>query len=421
MNPQSAMQTLSTTPKVDARLWMISLVCFCVMAVDGFDTASIAYVAPTLALQWKVAHAALTPAFVMTSVGAVIGYLLSGGLVARYRRRNVIVLTMIAFALLSAGTAFAGSIMAISVMRFMTSICLGCVAPATISCTVDHAPEHRRATATIVAGMGLSAGAALGGLLASWLIAHYGWRSVFITGGALPLVLVPIVWSALRGSDASEAVMPPACDALPHGDARPRIGALFQRRFALSTVLIWAIAFLSFLVTYQFVFWVPTLLVSYGFSAASASLGSTASSIGGIAGSLALVLFVGRCGLQRSLMILACLAIACIAWLGLGGVDQGAVLLLIAGVGAGTMSGCVGQAALAVLLYPSHLRTTGVGCAAAAGRIGAIVGPATGGALFSLGFTAQQIVLTSCLPCFVIIALLTASKIHSARASEAGK
>ncbi|WP_199203002.1 hypothetical protein [Paraburkholderia madseniana] len=34
--------------------------------------------------------------------------------------------------------------------------------------------------------------------------------------------------------------------------------------------------------TYQFMFWIPTLLVSYGFSPASAALGSAASAIGGI-------------------------------------------------------------------------------------------------------------------------------------------
>ncbi|OLL28573.1 hypothetical protein BTH42_26580 [Burkholderia sp. SRS-W-2-2016] len=395
------------------------------MAVDGFDTASIAYVAPTLALQWHIAPAALTPAFVATSIGAVLGYLLSGALVERWGRRNVMSAAMFAFGALSLATAFAGSIGAIAAMRGITAICLGCVVPAAISCTADQAGERFRAAATVAATTGLSAGAALGGLLAALLIARYGWQSVFVVGGVLPLVLLPFVRLALRGTDPGEAggVSPgntgnaanTSNAAAQENSSRPRLSALFQRPFALTTVLIWAIAFVAFLVTYQFMFWVPTLLVSYGFAPATAALGSAASALGGIAGNLVLLALVGRYGVQRSLIALAALAIGCIVCLGLLPLGQGAVLLLIAGVGAGTTSSCVGQATLAVLSYPAALRTTAVGGAAAAGRVGAIVGPATAGALLSLGFASQRIVLLSCVPIALTIVLLALSYLHARR------
>jgi AAHS family 4-hydroxybenzoate transporter-like MFS transporter len=92
-------------------------------------------------------------------------------------------------------------------------------------------------------------------------------------------------------------------------------------------------------------------------------------------------------------------------------VDQSAVLLLIAGVDAGTTSACVGQATLAVMAYPPALRPTGVGCAAAAGRVGAVVGPAIGGILLTLGFSPQRIMLFNCLPIFLIIVLLAISQV----------
>ncbi|WP_408399729.1 MFS transporter [Paraburkholderia nemoris] len=205
MKPASPAQIAAPPAAVDAKLWIVGLVCFCVMAVDGFDTASIAYVAPTLAREWHIAHAALTPAFLATSIGAVIGYVSSGALVARIGRRRLIVLATVAFALLSLGTALAGSIVSISAMRLVTAVCLGWVVPAAISCNADHAGEQSRAAATIAATTGLSAGAALGGVLASLLIAHHGWRSVFIAGGALPLMLLPFVWVALNGTDNQKA------------------------------------------------------------------------------------------------------------------------------------------------------------------------------------------------------------------------
>ncbi|MFM0097903.1 MFS transporter [Paraburkholderia nemoris] len=419
MKPASPAQIAAPPAAVDAKLWIVGLVCFCVMAVDGFDTASIAYVAPTLAREWHIAHAALTPAFLATSIGAVIGYVSSGALVVRIGRRRLIALATVAFALLSLGTALAGSIISISAMRLVTAVCLGWVVPAAISCTADHAGEQSRAAATIAATTGLSAGAALGGVLASLLIAHHGWRSVFIAGGALPLMLLPFVWVALNGTDNQKADGSAIHTDTPNASQSSSIVALFRHQLALGTALIWSIAFLAFLVTYQFMFWIPTLLVSYGFSPASAALGSTASAIGGIAGNMALLLFVGRYGVQRSLILTACLAIGCIVCLGLLSVDQSAVLLLIAGVGAGTTSACVGQATLAVMAYPPALRPTGVGCAAAAGRVGAVVGPAIGGILLTLGFSPQRIVLLSCLPIFLIIALLAISQGYSRRSPAA--
>lgn len=415
MKPASPAQIASPPSAVDAKLWIIGLVCFCVMAVDGFDTASIAYVAPTLAREWHISHAALTPAFLATSIGAVIGYVSSGALVARMGRRRLMVLATVAFALLSLGTALAGSIISISVMRLVTAVCLGWVVPAAISCTADHAGEQSRAAATIAATTGLSAGAALGGVLASLLIAHHGWQSVFIAGGALPLMLLPFVWIALGGTDNQKADISAICKDTPNAPQSSGIAALFRHRLALGTVLIWPIAFLAFLVTYQFMFWIPTLLVSYGFSPASAALGSTAGAIGGIAGNMVLLLFVGRYGVQRSLILTACLAIGCIVCLGVLSVDQSIVLLLVAGAGAGTTSACVGQATLAVMAYPPALRPTGVGCAAAAGRVGAVVGPVIGGILLTLGFSPQRIVLFSCLPIFLIIALLAISQIYQRR------
>jgi AAHS family 4-hydroxybenzoate transporter-like MFS transporter len=79
---------------------------------------------------------------------------------------------------------------------------------------------------------------------------------------------------------------------------------------------------------------------------------------------------------------------------------------MIAGLGAGLVTGGVGQSALAVSLYPRSLRTTGVGWALALGRTGSIVGPAIGGLLLSFGWSARDIVLTAIFPASLAILVL---------------
>jgi len=151
--------------------------------------------------------------------------------------------------------------------------------------------------------------------------------------------------------------------------------------------------------------------ISFGLSTSSAPLDVAASALGGIAGNLFLFALATRLEVQRSLIVTLSIAMLCVVGFQIVGLDRWAVLLLIFGVGVGTSSACVGQAALATVLYPASLRTTGVGNAAAIGRVGAIMGPSAGGILISLGISAQHIVLLSCIPLSIVAIVLVISQI----------
>lgn len=394
--------------------WLICAVCFCVMTVDGFDTAAIAYVAPSLTQLWHLPHAAMTPAFVATSAGAVLGYLASGAIARTVTRRTMISLAMLAFGGFSLLTVISSGIASISAIRFLTTICLGVVVPASISIAADSAPDNARASATIAATTGLSVGAAFGGLASSKLIAGYGWEAVFIAGGILPVLFLPLVWSVLPRNAAASGTNDVAHRARDNSSWFQQVKGLFAPGLVAETAIVSLVAFFGFLVTYLFVFWTPMLLLSFGFSATSAPVGVAASAMGGIAGNLLLFVLATRLGVQRSLLLTLSIAVLCIVGFQIEGLSRWAVLLLIFGVGVGTTSACVGQSALATVLYPAALRTTSVGNAAAIGRVGAIMGPSAGGILISLGMSAQHIVLLSCIPLSIVAIVLVVSQMRVA-------
>jgi MFS transporter, AAHS family, 4-hydroxybenzoate transporter len=395
----------------DARAtWAITIICFLILVVDGYDTATIAFVAPSLSKLWNVPQAALTPAFVLTSVGAVLGYVLAGPLARRFGRRRPILCNMLIFGILSFATTRASSVGIMSLLRLITAVALGCVVPAAISCASDHAGRIGKSVVTIGVTTGLSVGTAFGGLLASRLLSHYSWQSVFVCAGFFPLVLLPFAAFALRADDRSRVTQ--VAQEQPAS-----VATLCLTPYRNRTLIIWTIAFLAFLVTYQFIFWIPTLLTSYGFTANSAALGVFACSLGGIVGNLVMLPLVRWFKFRYVMAGFGCLAIACILATRFVGTDNVLLLWLIAGIGAGTATGCVGQAALAVLTYPDSLRTTGVGYAAAAGRFGAIIGPATGGALLSLGLPAAQIITLFCAPIVLVVVLLIVSARRERHAS----
>ncbi|KXV05328.1 hypothetical protein CR51_12760 [Caballeronia megalochromosomata] len=399
--------------------WLICAVCFCVMAVDGFDTAAIAYVAPTLTQLWHLPHAAMTAAFVATSAGAVLGYVASGAVARRVSKRTTILLAMLAFGGFSLLTVISTGTTSIVIIRFLTTICLGMVVPAAITIAADSAPDNARASATIAATTGLSAGAALGGLVSQRLIAGYGWEAVFVAGGIVPLLLLPLVWYVLPRRQLLTEMTEAESSVTDSSSWFQEIRGLFAPELLSATITVWLVAFFGFLVNYLFVFWTPMLLLSFGFSAASAPLGAAANALGGIAGNVLLFVLATRFGVQRSLLATLSIALLCIFGFQVDGLGRWAVLLLISGVGVGTISACVAQSALAAVLYPPTLRTTSVGNAAAIGRVGSIMGPSAGGILILLGISAQHVVLLSCIPLSIVAVVMVISQVTASGKNKA--
>src|SRR5436305_3585447 len=173
------------------------LTCAAVLFLDGFDTQAIGYVAPSLAREWSLTKGALGPVFSAGLFGLMIGALLLGPLADRIGRRKIIILCTLAFGLGTLATALVQDVNTLLVIRFLTGLGLGGAMPNTVAMTSEFSPHRRRATMVMVMFCGFSLGAALGGLLAAALIPQFGWRSVFVVGGAAPLLLLPIIASRL--------------------------------------------------------------------------------------------------------------------------------------------------------------------------------------------------------------------------------
>lgn len=367
-------------------------VCFTIVTLDGLDTTSIAFVAPVLSRAWNITPAAFTPAFVATSVGAVIGYMLSGPVAARWGKRQAAIWSVLIFGLGTLATVLATDIVSISIIRLITAIGLGGCLPIAVAAGADIMPSRYKETAAMLVATGLSAGSVIGGLIALPLIRNHGWTSIFIVGGIAPLLILPLfVWILPKETQTAKGGNP--------------VLALFSDGLATSTVLLWIFAFLVFIDAYALMFWIPTLLVDFGFEPSQAPLATAAFGTGGLVGNVILMLLVARFGIKPMLIAICLFAIACIVALSKGATAS-LLLPLIAGLGAGFICCCVGQAALAVSLYPSALRTTGVGWASASGRVGSIFGPALGGLMVSLGWAPRDIILTAIAPAVLAIVVL---------------
>ena len=392
------------------------VICAAVLFLDGFDTQAIGYVAPALAREWGLTKGALGPVFSAGLFGLMIGALLFGPLADRIGRRKIIVFSTVAFGLGSLATAFIPDVNSLLAIRFLTGLGLGGAMPNAIAMTSEFSPRRRRATMVMIMFCGFSVGAALGGLLAAALIPDFGWRSVFIVGGAAPLLLAPIL--ALRLPESvrflvltghaqqrvaallkrinSKAAFAPATRFVVHEPELTGMPVLhlFRSGRTLVTLLLWVVFFMSLLDLYFLAYWLPTVLNDLGASVSGAALIGSMLQVGGVVATFVLGSIIDRFSF-RALTLVYFIAVFAVGAIGQFG--HSAVLVTIAVFAAGfcIIGGQIAANALAAAFYPTAIRATGVGWALGIGRVGSIVGPLVGGALLAMKWSAAEVFMTA--------------------------
>lgn len=376
----------------------IIVVCFLIVVFDGMDTISITFVAPALADLWDLPPSAMTSAFLATSLGAVVGYGIGGPLAMRWGPRCVALVSVALFGVGAMATVFAIGVASLAAIRFVTAIGLGAALPIAVAAATNAVSARHKGAAAILTASGLSFGGVVAGLAGIPLMRRFGWTSVFVVGGLFPVLLLPAVFKTIPNANIAVAV-----------GARPMTAAaMWERPLIARTLLLWLFSFLVFVDAYALLFWLPTVLTTVGVPKEQAPASAAAFAMGGLIGDIVLAFLISALTPVWTLALSCVVGILFVAVFGLMHISQSLILPLVVGMGAGFIPCCVGQSALAVSFYPPYLRATGVGWAAAIGRIGSILGPAVGGLVLFLGWSPQEIVLTAIIPAICALGALFA-------------
>jgi MFS transporter, AAHS family, 4-hydroxybenzoate transporter len=153
-----------------------------------------------------------------------------------------------------------------------------------------------------------------------------------------------------------------------------------------STINLWIALFMAFATLYFLTTWIPKLASSAGLSMELAIYAGTVFNLGAFAGIMTQGYLSSHFGLKRT--IFGFLAATAILMVIFGFFKGSAVVLVLFGlIGFGVQGGFVGLYAVAARLYPTEIRSTGVGFAMSAGRVGGIAGPFFGGLLIGTGLS----------------------------------
>lgn len=369
----------------------------CLVLMDGFDVQVIGFVAPALLRSWQLQPNALGPIFGAGLFGMLVGSTSLGMLADRIGRRPVIIGATFFVAVCVIATAVASSVPQLLVLRFMTGLGLGGVLGNAVTLASEYCPSARRASLLMAISCGFTAGAIFGGMLAAVLIPRFGWPSVFIVGGLLPLIVgilsvhglpeslqLLLVWRAPPARLeywlkrlAPDALAPLTTDAQIHPDALRKASVLdlLQDGLGLRSVLLWAVSFANLLNLFFLANWLPLLATRMGYSDSWGVLLGTTLQAGGIGGALLLGRLIDRFGFYRVLVPSFLLGTVMILAIGRPELSIAIKCAVVLFAGATIVGGQPGINTLATSIYPTPLRATGVGWCLGIGRAGSIVGP----------------------------------------------
>jgi MFS transporter, AAHS family, 4-hydroxybenzoate transporter len=413
---------------------------FLAMVADGFDIAGLASAAPNMARTWQIAPKAFAPALSASLFGILVGAPLLGYMGDRFGRKPMIVIGSLIFSLGTLATASTRNLDQVVLLRVLTGIGLGGIMPNAVALTAELAPARLRATLIVLMFIGISVGAALPGTIQAWLIPHYGWPVMFWIGGAVPLIVTGcLLWKLPESAKFLATQEERSADLLATiRSLRPdlkiaegtRITAapapivrgtgltqILGGAFAILTPMLWVCFAGALMANFFLNSWLPLLFESSGFTAPQSGIAISSYHLGGVLGGLLVSLVLPRFGfvIIAALFLLAALAIASI---GLFNHSYALVVGWVLLAGSCTVGAQFGNLAAAGLLYPTALRSRGVGWALGIGRIGSIVGPLLGGLLIGLKVPPSRLFIFAAVP--MVVGLIASVVIARLRYAKVG-
>ena len=406
-------------------------VSFLLMLVDGYDNISIAYIAPLLVQEWGIDKSALGPLFSAGLLGGLFGPPLFGYLADRFGRKYAVICGAFFFGLFTLAQVWANSLGSMMGLRFIAGIGIGGILPITVALNTEFAPRRIRASMIMLSFVGVALGGAMGGLVSSMYMGTYGWQVIFWTGGVAPLLVgifaifvfpESLKFLSLKPARRAELIqvlaklspatsVPEAAQFVLSDEsnrAKFAFKDLLEGRLAWITPLFWIANVISLMVFFFVNQWAPVLLASTGFPAERAAMSTTLFMLGGFAGVLAIMRPVDKFGLIP-VPILFAISIPAVGLIGVAGLPELTVLGLVFLAGFCLIALQFGIIATESQVYPTYIRSWGVGSCFAFGRFGSVIGPLVGGAMLAKDVPVQNIFFIA--SALLVIGLVAAAKL----------
>jgi putative MFS transporter len=362
---------------------------------DAMDVLMLSFLLTPIRGEFKLDAAGAGLVASATFVGMFIGAAAAGRLADRYGRRTVFTATLIIFSAGSALSALAPTFETLLAARIVAGLGLGGELPVVATLVSELSPRAQRGRMIVLLESFWAYGTILAGIVAITVVANYGWRWGFAVG-AIPALYVAYLRRALPESPRflAEKGRAPEADAVvrrveragggalltlapaiaPTRAGRTRVAELWSGRYLRRTAMLWILWFGVVLTYYGIFLWIPSILATRGLSEVRSNEFFFLSTLAQVPGYFSAAWLVERIG-RKPTLVAYLLGTATSAFM-FGNAGTGTDAFIWAALLSFFNLGAWGVVyTITPELYPTSVRATGSGVAAAVGRVGGIIGP----------------------------------------------
>lgn len=422
-SPAEVAADVIDTGSVSAQQLLVVGLCLFFNMLDGFDITAMAVVASPVSADLALTPDRLGWIFSFALAGMMGGAMLLAPVSDIIGRRKMVILSIALVGVSIVLTARATTLFEFIVLRFVSGMGAGAMLACQAALAAEYSPERYRALSVAVVTSGYPLGAMTTSLVADLVLPDYGWRGMFWFGGTLTLAMTVVAWLLIPESLKYLLERRPA-DALARVNAvlgalkKPRLAELpavtagggerrgFLRNMLtllgtdhrVATLTLWTAFFLCFSTLYFLMSWIPKLMEDAGYESAVGRDAFFLFNLGGVLGIYIMGWLSTRLRLSSLILGLSLAAAVAMVAFALAPGRLSLLLGLIFLIGVLQQGGFTGLYGAAAKVYPTAVRSTGIGWAIGLGRLGAVAGPAAAGYMIVAGLDMSANFIAFALP-----------------------
>jgi len=397
--------------RVSGQQILVVGLCLFFNMLDGFDITAMAVVAGAVSEELQLTADRLGFIFSFALAGMMAGAMLLAPVSDVIGRRKVIILSLILVGVSILFTANATTLSEFIVLRFVSGLGAGAMLACQAALAAEYSPEKYRSLSVAATTAGYPLGAMMTSVVAGFILPDFGWRGMFWFGGGVTLAMGFIAWAFIpeslkylfdrRPANVLERVNGilkklgkqalsslPAAAEVQTRESRGVVGNitnLLMRERRSVTLMLWATFFLCFSSIYFLLSWIPRLMEHAGYSAETGRLAFFLFNAGGVIGIFILGGLATYGRLTNLVFAFLFSSAICMVIFAMVPGQPAFLMIIIFLMGLFQQGGFTGLYAVAAKVYPTEVRSTGIGWAIGFGRSGAVVGPALAGILIAAG------------------------------------
>ncbi|PEW41449.1 MFS transporter [Bacillus cereus] len=333
---------------------------------DAMDVGMLSFVMVALQKDWGLSTQEMGWIGSINSIGMAVGALVFGILSDKIGRKSVFIITLLLFSIGSGLTALTTTLAMFLVLRFLIGMGLGGELPVASTLVSESVEAHERGKIVVLLESFWAGGWLIAALISYFVIPKYGWEVAMVLSAVPALYALYLRWN-LPDSPRFQKV-----------EKRPsvieNIKSVWSGEYRKATIMLWILWFCVVFSYYGMFLWLPSVMVLKGFSLIKSFQYVLIMTLAQLPGYFTAAWFIERLG-RKFVLVTYLIGTACSAYL--FGVAESLTVLIVAGMLLSFFNlGAWGALyAYTPEQYPTVIRGTGAGMAAAFGRIGGILGP----------------------------------------------